>query len=140
MTTKTFNIASHLVDMARCQPEATAIIVPWGRHGGSLTYQQLDDRSSRIARGMERAGIGRGVRTALMVQPGLDLFALAFGLFKCGAVPVLIDPGIGIKNMKSCLDRSRPQGFVGITKAHVARVILGCVVAVLAGRLRAAHQ
>ncbi len=125
MTKKTSNIASHLVEMARRQPDAAAIIVPWGRRGGSLTYQQLDDRSSRIARGLERAGIGQGVRTALMVQPGLDLFALAFALFKCGAVPVLIDPGIGIKNMKSCLDRSRPQGFVGITKAHVARVVLG---------------
>ncbi|MCK5379579.1 MAG: AMP-binding protein, partial [Acidobacteria bacterium] len=123
--TKTFNIASHLVEMARRQPEATAIIVPWGRHGGSLTYQQLDDRSSRIARGMEMAGIGRGVRAALMVQPGLDLFALAFALFKCGAIPVLIDPGIGIKNMKSCLERARPQAFIGITKAHVARVVLG---------------
>ena len=94
--TKTFNIASHLVEMARRQPDTTAIIVPWGRHGGSLTYQQLDDRSSRISRGMEKAGIGRGVRAALMVQPGLDLFALAFALFKCGAIPVLIDPGIGI--------------------------------------------
>ncbi len=123
--TKTFNIASHLVDMARRQPDVTAIIVPWGRHGDSLTYQQLDDRSSRIARGMERAGIGCGVRAALMVQPGLDLFALAFALFKCGAIPVLIDPGIGIKNMKSCLERARPQAFIGITKAHVARVLLG---------------
>ena len=123
--TKTFNIASHLVEMARRQPGVTAIIVPWGRHGGSLTYQQLDDRSSRIARGMERVGIGRGVRAALMVQPGLDLFALAFALFKCGAIPVLIDPGIGIKNMKSCLERARPQAFIGITKAHVARVLLG---------------
>ncbi len=125
MTTKTFNIASHLVDMAGRQPEATAIIVPWGRHGGSLTYQQLDERSSRIARGLKSVGIGRGVRAALMVQPGLDLFALAFALFKCGAIPVLIDPGIGIKNMKSCLARARPQAFIGITKAHVARVLLG---------------
>jgi len=123
--TTTSNIASHLVNMARRQPEATAIIVPWGRRGGSLTYGQLDDRSSRIARGLERMGIGPGVRTALMVQPGLDLFALAFALFKCRAIPVLIDPGIGIKNMKSCLERARPEAFIGITKAHVARVVLG---------------
>lgn len=123
--TKTFNIASHLVEMARRQPDATAIIVPWGRSGGSLTYRQLDDRSSRIARGMESVGIGRGVRAALMVQPGLDLFAVVFALFKCGAIPVLVDPGIGISNMKSCLERARPQAFIGITKAHVARVLLG---------------
>ena len=124
MTTKA-NIAAHLIEMARKQPDATAIIVPWGRRGGSLTYAQLDDRSDRIARGLERAGIGSGVRTALMVQPGLDLFSLAFALFKCGAVPVLIDPGIGIRNMKSCIARARAEAFIGISKAHAARVVLG---------------
>ncbi|MCD4749779.1 MAG: AMP-binding protein, partial [Thermoanaerobaculales bacterium] len=75
--------------------------------------------------GLEIVGIGKGVRTALMVQPGLDLFSLAFALFKCGAIPVLIDPGIGIKNMKGCLDRARPEAFIGISKAQAARVILG---------------
>ncbi len=119
------NIASHLVSMAQQQPEATAIHCPWGRRGGSLTYGELDARASHIARGLTTLGIDRGVRTALMVQPGLDLFALAFGLFKCGAVPVLIDPGIGVRNMKSCVDRARPEAFIGITKAHMARMILG---------------
>jgi len=119
------NIACHLAAMARTQPEAKAIHCPWGRNGGSLTYGELDARSSCLARGLTVLGIGRGVRTALMVQPGLDLFALAFGLFKCGSVPVLIDPGIGVRNMKSCLERSRPEAFIGITKAHVARVVLG---------------
>ncbi len=60
-----------------------------------------------------------------MVPPGLDLFVLAFGLFRAGAVPVLVDPGIGLHHLKACLGNARPEAFIGVPKAHAARVILG---------------
>jgi len=119
------NIADFLPEMAARQPEATAIVCPWGRRGGRLTYRELDERSNFIARGLKIVGIGRGVRTVLMVPPGLDLFALAFALFKAGAVPVLVDPGIGLKHLKSCLGNAEPAAFIGVTRAHAARVLLG---------------
>jgi acyl-CoA synthetase (AMP-forming)/AMP-acid ligase II len=124
MTEKS-NIADFLPEMAARQPDATAIVCPWGGRGGRLTYRQLEERTNRIARGLESIGIGRGVRTVLMVPPGLDLFALAFALFKAGAVPVLVDPGIGLKHLKSCLGNAQPAAFIGVSKAHAARVVLG---------------
>jgi acyl-CoA synthetase (AMP-forming)/AMP-acid ligase II len=111
--------------MAAKQPDATAIICPWGRRGGSLTYDQLNRRSARIARGLEAVGVGHGVRTVLMVPPGLDLFPLAFGLFRAGAVPVLVDPGIGLRHLKACLGNAEPEAFIGVPKAHTARLLLG---------------
>jgi acyl-CoA synthetase (AMP-forming)/AMP-acid ligase II len=119
------NIADFLPEMAARQPDATAIVCPWGRRGGSLTYRELNQRSARIARGLEKVGIGNGVRTVLMVPPGLDLFALAFGLFRAGAVPVLVDPGIGLKHLKACLDKAEPEAFIGVAKAHMARILFG---------------
>ena len=119
------NIATAVSEMAARQPDATAVICPWGRRGGSLTYGELDARTSWVAAGLETAGVGRGVRTVLMVPPGLDLFILAFGLFKAGAVPVLVDPGIGLHHLKACLGNARPEAFIGVPKAHAARVILG---------------
>lgn len=124
MDTHSSNIASHLVRMARLQPDKPAIICPWARRGGQLSYAELNRRSDAIASGLSSVGISRGVHTALMVRPGLDLFSLAFALFKCGAIPVLIDPGIGLKNMKSCLDKARPEAFIGIGVAHLARKLL----------------
>jgi len=124
MTEKS-NIADFLPEMAARQPDAAAIICPWGGRGGRLTYRQLEERSSGIARGLEEIGITRGVRVVLMVPPGLDLFALAFALFKTGAVPVLVDPGIGLKHLKACLGNAEPEAFIGVPKAHAARVILG---------------
>ncbi len=59
-----------------------------------------------------------------MVPPGLEFFALFFALFKAGIVPVLIDPGIGLKPLKQCLDEAEPEAFIGITRAQLARVLL----------------
>jgi len=114
-----------LPEMAARQPDAAAIVCPWGRRGGSLTYDQLNQRSARIARGLEEVGVGHGVRTVLMVPPGLDLFPLAFGLFRVGAVPVLVDPGIGLKHLKACLGNAEPEAFIGVPKAHAARALFG---------------
>ena len=117
------NISCALSEMAQLHPENAAIIFP--EKGRTLTFSQLDLWSSRLAAGFERAGISRGVRTALLVPPSPELFAVTFALFKAGAVPVFIDPGIGARNMKGCLSEAAPAAFIGIPKAHVARRLLG---------------
>ena len=125
------NIAAHLAAMAKLQPSRPAVICARGRDArGEVAYEQLsfselEQASNRIACGLERIGIGRGVRTALMVPPSLDFFTLTFALFKVGAVPVLIDPGIGLANFGGCLAHAEPEAFIGISKAHAAGVILG---------------
>jgi len=119
----TVNIAAHLPEMARLQPDTPAII--FLKESRTLSFKELDALSDRIAHALVRRGIGRGVRTVLMVTPGPDLFALTFALFKAGAVPVLIDPGIGVKHLKSCIAEAQPDAFIGITKAHVARILFG---------------
>jgi acyl-CoA synthetase (AMP-forming)/AMP-acid ligase II len=124
------NIAAHLPAMAAAQPFAPAIFFPDGRDGRGrvrythYTYRQLDEASDRIARGLRAHGVTRGTRVALMVRPSLELFSLVFGLFKAGAVPVMIDPGIGLKNMKACLAKGRPEVFIGIPTAQLARLLL----------------
>jgi len=139
MTEKT-NIADYLPEMAARQPDVPAIICPWGRRGGRLTYRQLEARSNDIARGLEAVGIGRGVRAVLMVPPSLDLFALAFALFKAGAVPVLVDPGIGLKHLRACLGNAQPEAFIGVPKAHAARVLLGWARSTVRTRITVGRQ
>ena len=99
------NIASHLPAMARRQPDSPAVTL-WS--GESLTFKELDEASGALARGLESVGIGRGVRTVLMVKPSLDFFTLTFALFKCGAVPVVVDPGMGLANLGVCLAEAEP--------------------------------
>jgi olefin beta-lactone synthetase len=125
----TVNVASHLAEMARTRPAQPAIIRPVVRRTAirddRITFAELDRDSGLIARGLHEIGLTRGVRTGLMVPPSPEFFALTFALFKVGAVPVLIDPGMGIRNLGKCLGQAKPKGFIGIPKAHLARRILG---------------
>jgi acyl-CoA synthetase (AMP-forming)/AMP-acid ligase II len=124
------NVATALSWQARRQPNVTAIHYPKsgtftrGEYT-SCTYQELDELSDCYARGLHAYGIEPGTRTALMLTPGLDFFAIFFALFKAGAVPVLIDPGIGMKPLKQCLSEAAPKAFIGVTRAHFARKVLG---------------
>ena len=71
------------------------------------------------------AASSRGTRAVVMVRPSPEFFLLMFALFKAGAVPVLVDPGIDRRALRQCLDEAQPQAFIGIPLAHVARVLLG---------------
>jgi len=127
----TVNIATHLKEMARSCPDQTAVMLPAGRTQAgqssytSLNYRQLDALSDQLADALVRQGIGRGVRTVLMVPPSLEFFALTFALFKAGAVSVFVDPGMGVANIGKCLAEAQPEAFIGIPKAHVARRLIG---------------
>ena len=129
--TRLVNIAAHLPAMAGRQPHVPAIFFPEGRGRRGrvrythLTFAQLDAECDALARGLEAIGVERGCRTALMVPPSPEFFALTFALFKIGAVPVLIDPGMGIKPLGRCIAEAAPEVFIGVTKAHAARAALG---------------
>jgi len=123
------NVASYLKRSAGLHPRKEAVVCPAGRDGNGrvryihLTFEQLDQKSDILAHGLESTGIQRGVRTILMVKPGLDFFCIIFALFKIGAVPVVVDPGMGLRRMLSCLAESEPEAFIGIPAAHVLRTL-----------------
>ncbi len=88
-----------------------------------VSFNALARDVDRLAAGLRRAGLKPGDRAALLVPPSRDFFACTFALFRLGAVPVLIDPGIGFRNMGRCLDDAQPVAFIGSPKAHLARVL-----------------
>ncbi|MEO1994937.1 MAG: fatty acid CoA ligase family protein [Planctomycetaceae bacterium] len=121
------NIADRLRLTAQACPHQRAVVFPAGRDRmgrvtySQLTFEQLDDESDRLARGLIRQGVGPQSRIVLMVRPGLEFIALTFALFKSGAIVVLIDPGMGRSNILRCLEQVAPEGFVAIPVVHVLR-------------------
>ncbi|MEP7279696.1 MAG: fatty acid CoA ligase family protein [Bacteroidota bacterium] len=130
-----YNLAYALYEMAAKQPDKMAIALPSAPgkpipKKGSILYRIISFKSlandtNCISQGLLAFGFKRGDRVILMVQPGLEFFTLCFALLQSGIIPVLIDPGIGIKYLKKCINESEPVGFIGIPKAHVARVVFG---------------
>ncbi|KRG71956.1 olefin beta-lactone synthetase [Pseudoxanthomonas dokdonensis] len=121
------NIAAVLPDLAAERPGQIAIHCPddKGRYTPGLSYAELERRSNAIAAGLALQGVARGTRTVVMVRPSPEFFLLMFALFKAGAVPVLVDPGIDKRALKQCLDEAQPEAFIGIPLAHAARKLLG---------------
>ena len=123
------NIAEQLTAMAARYPDKRAVVWTVGRDASGraryahVTFEQLDRETDRYAHGLETVGITRGTRTIVFVPPGVDFFALVFALFKVGAVPVMIDPGVGRQQMRSCLSQVQGEAFIGVPLAHVFRTL-----------------
>jgi acyl-CoA synthetase (AMP-forming)/AMP-acid ligase II len=119
------NISRHLALMAARQPHTPALKIPRGttRAGDidylALSFAELFAEAAAWRERIEAAGVRRGDRALVMVRPGLPLIASAFALFQLGAVPVIIDPGMGLKNFLACVARSRPRALVGIPLAQI---------------------
>ncbi|MDN5780980.1 MAG: AMP-binding protein [Luteimonas sp.] len=121
------NIAAALPALAAERPDQVAIRCPGrrGRYDVALSYAQLDARSDAIAAGLAKRGITRGTRAVVMVRPTPEFFLLMFALFKAGAVPVLVDPGIDRRALKQCLGEAQAEAFIGIPLAMLAHTLLG---------------
>jgi len=121
------NISLGLKKTQEKYPYKRAVVYPAGRDKkgrvlySQMTFTQLEEESDKLAFGLERIGIIRGTRTILMVTPGMEFFILIFAMFKVGAVPVVVDPGMGIDRMLECLQQGKPKAFIGIEKAHLLR-------------------
>jgi acyl-CoA synthetase (AMP-forming)/AMP-acid ligase II len=103
-------------------PRMTALMAPVGVKDGEILYNersfaQLDADVDACARAMQARGLCRGMRTLLMVRQGLELIVCTFALMKLGAVPVVIDPGMGLRSFLKCVKRTQPEALVGIPLA-----------------------
>ena len=122
-----YNITQALVDMAGRAPFRPAIVLPAGREPGGrakfiqLSFRQLNALCNQYAHGLSEFGIARGQRVLLLIRPGIDLIAVTFALMRIGAVPVLIDPGMGRKAFLQCISETEPEALIGIPLAHVLR-------------------
>lgn len=109
---------------ARQAPDQIAVAEPIGnspRDFRTLSFAELDRYSSQIALAIRSSGILPGTRLSLMVPPGIDFVACVFGLLKAETQLILIDPGMGRRNLLECLAAADPQGLVGIRLAHLFR-------------------
>ena len=84
------NLATILRESARRTPDSTVL-----RFGGSsLSYAELDELSSRCARGLHAQGLAPGDAVAVQL-PNLPEFLVAyFGILKAGLVMVPAEPPV----------------------------------------------
>lgn len=129
VATPRLNVADRLAEVAARMPDGIAVVCPHrilARYSSAryatITFGELDTDAACIARGLVDWGVAPGTRLALLVRPGIEFVTLVFALLRAGAVIVLVDPGLGRRNLIRCLADAEPEGFVAIPVAHLARL------------------
>ncbi len=124
---ETYNIAAALAEMAARAPYRPGVVFPAGRDAQgraqsvTFSFRQLNDACDGYAHGLRDLGIEPGERTLLLLRPGPELIAVVFALMKLGAVPVLIDPGMGRRAFLQCVAETEPCAMIGLPIAHLLR-------------------
>lgn len=121
------NIADRFTDTAKKYKNKVAVKYP--RRAGknyrydAITFGELESLSNQYANGLSGIGFRRGSKTLLFVRPSLQFPALVFALFKIGVIPVLIDPGMGRKNLLTAIEEIAPEGLIAEPEVHLMRIL-----------------
>jgi acyl-CoA synthetase (AMP-forming)/AMP-acid ligase II len=120
------NIANRISETSKRIPEKKSVVFSQRQSDGSYkypfyTFKQFEERSNQFAHKFTKSGIAPGMRVLLFVRPCLDFSIITFALFKIGAIPVLIDPGMGIKNLLTSIKQVRPEGMISVGLVHWIR-------------------
>jgi acyl-CoA synthetase (AMP-forming)/AMP-acid ligase II/pimeloyl-ACP methyl ester carboxylesterase len=116
--------------------QSAAAAAPWVSAVTKVTFPRWSDRpqydaidfaalSARInayENGLASAGLRAAERVIMLVTPGADFLALSYAVMGRGAVPVFIDPGMGVDAVVACMREAQPTGFIGVPKAHLLRL------------------
>ena len=121
------NIACRIESQAKYRPNKDAVRFPIKTSNGKyiydkLSFSELDVLSQHYAASLAQIGINEGDKVLLFVRPSLDFPALTFALFKMGAIPILIDPGMGKKNLLKAIESAKPDALIAVPEVHLIRL------------------
>ena len=105
--------------LARRADDPTPCFVD-GATGLATSFAELHRRVMGIAAGLTEHGLVPGDRVAVLVMPGVDLLATAYGCWRAGAVTVIADRGLGLRGLGAAVRGAHVQWVVGPPKALAA--------------------
>ncbi len=113
------NIAHRIREVSYAFPDKKSVVL--ASNNSFYTFREFEERSNQFANRFVKLGIKPGMRTLLFVKPCLDFSVITFALFKVGAIPVLIDPGMGLPNLLNSVKQVEPEALVSIGMVHWLR-------------------
>ena len=117
-----FNIVTRLHRHAEKQPNHLALIQSGTKHDTQLSYAQLSSHTNAYAHFFSAHGVGKQDHVLLLIPPSPDFYAIFLALMQLGCTLMLIDPGVGKKHIKACLQMLKPSVLIGTPKAQLLRL------------------
>ncbi len=118
------------------RPAETALTALENGSWRAYSFAELGKAAQGYAAALHAQGLRPGDRVMLMVRPSLDFIALTFALFHLGTPVILIDPGMGYKNLLRCIAAVRPGILIGIPPAILFSLLFRRPFAAVRKRLR----
>jgi long-chain acyl-CoA synthetase len=105
VTTAIDTVADVIRVHGRTRPDAPALTM----NGHTVTFGELDRRSSQVAQALRAAGVGAGDRVAFIDKNGLEWFEVTFALAKLGAVNVSVNWRLAPIEMAQIIDHAQAE-------------------------------
>jgi fatty-acyl-CoA synthase len=102
------NIGEFLTRRAGITPNREALVC----EGVRLTYEQLNDRSNRLANHLKELGVGHGDRVGILAFNETEYYDLLFGLGKIGAIMVPVNYRLAGPEIQFILSDCGPKVFI----------------------------
>lgn len=106
-----------LRDSAKRHPDKTYLISA----GREYTFGQIERDSDMLAVELQRCGVARGERVAVLMENSAELMVSVFGILKAGAVFVILNPTTKAKKLEYILNDCGVRAL--IAHPSLARVI-----------------
>ena len=124
-------MANRITRQAYLHPHKKALLLPrkrLGRLGGDyfyehLTFAQLEKRINHMAHKLAQWGVGKGVKVLVLVRPSFEFPAIIFALFRVGAIPVFIDPGMKRSDLLASIRQVAPSVLIAEPIVHLFRFV-----------------
>lgn len=130
MFDKVKNVSELLSEQAKRRPENTSICFSKKKLFGGFTYPSFDfktanERVDKFSHSLHSLGVQPQDKVLFFVKPNLDFALITFALFRIGAIPVFIDPGMNKEYFFKCIEEVYPRVLVGIPKAMLMAKLFG---------------
>ena len=107
MNIREIGIFERLEELARSQPETTALVC----EDKQLKYRELPEIIRRLLNGMLEEGIEKGERIALLMDNCNEYLLLIATGFRLGSISVCINTRTGIDEIKKVVEQTTPSGL-----------------------------
>ncbi|MEQ1579214.1 MAG: AMP-binding protein [Steroidobacteraceae bacterium] len=102
----------HFLDRALDRFPDKPAVISGNRH---YSYRDISERATRIASALQRAGVVRGDRVAILLDNGVEAVAAIFGIMRAGGVFMVINPQTKKDKLAYVLENS---GAAALISAH----------------------
>ena len=109
------NVSQLILDQTKKYPDKIAVSYKRKKYN----FIEFNNRINVFVNRLQNLGVRAQDKVLFFVRPNLDFAAITFSLFRLGAVPVFIDPGMKREYFLKAIKEVNPDVLLGVPKVQL---------------------